>query len=83
MIERISEINSEFDIVDSIKVQTEKRKKLAKINVDTETPTRQFCFMDTRQKKKVRLSHLRQKCEKTKEEKIKYPDDEFYEDLFT
>lgn len=61
----------------------EARKKLAKINQDAETPMCQFHSMVARQEKKVRFVHIKWKDEKTKEEEIAYPNEEFYEDLFT
>lgn len=58
-------------------------KMLAKLNLGAETPAHQFCSMVAKQKKRVRLAHLRQKGAKTREEEKTQPYEEFYEDLYT
>ena len=95
-LERIEEINEELDCLDSSRREVNARKMLAKYHLEAETPTRAFCAQVASQKKKIRLSHLRKKCQKKLEEENKEEefDDllkhseimkevkEFYEDLY-
>ena len=70
-------------MLDKLKEEMEARKRLAEINLDAETHTCHFCSVVAKQKKKVRLAHLRRKRVKTKEKEKAHPGEEFYEDLFT
>ena len=95
-LERINEINSELNCIDSTKREANARKMLAKYHLEAETPTKAFCAQVASQKKKIRLSHLRKKRKKKpgeEKEEDKYDDllkhseimkevKDFYEDLY-
>ena len=81
-MEPIKQIDGQIEKIEHSTNEINASKKLAKINLDAETPNRQFCAQVAKQKKKVRKAHLRKKHAKTPEEQVSHPNTEFYEDIF-
>ena len=76
----MSIINEELNMIDQVKNQIRAIKKLAQYHKEAGTPKRYFCQQVTKQKKKIRLTHLKKKRERNPEDENEA--EEEYVDLF-
>ena len=79
--EKIKKKIFELDMVKTIKNEIKAKSVLAESNLDAEKTTKLFCKTFGKQKKKIRIAHLRRKRRKTPEEEISHPNKDLYDDL--